>query len=156
MKNENLKLLILGDLYHADYSIKQELDSISALNLDSLIYGDNPKYEWFDSIQEVKDRLLAVDLSPEQLASVTLLSNECCHTHFMVMPNWDGEGDEFDLTSLVGIEALTNLEGLQLLDLSNVSDFDPLLGLNLQEVSDCLGIPDEIQRQLAAQGVVIS
>jgi hypothetical protein len=156
MKNEHLKLLILGDLYHTDESIKHQLDRISALNLDSLVYGDNPKYEWFDCIQEVKDRLLAIDISTEQLLKVTLLSNECCHTHFMVMPNWDGEGDDFDLSSLAGIEALTNLESMQLLDLSNVSDFSPLLDLNLQEVSDCSGLPTEIKSQLIAQGVDIS
>jgi len=66
------------------------------------------------------------------------------------------KGDDFDLSSLVGIETLTNLECLELLDLSKVTDFDPLLGLNLQEINDCMGIPKEIEHKLIAQGVVIS
>jgi hypothetical protein len=156
MRNDNLKLLILGDLYHKDDSIKNELDRISALNLDNLIYGDNPKYEWFDCIQEVKDRLLAIDVSDEQLKKVTVLSSESCHTHFMVMPNWDGEGDEFNLSSLEDIDTLTNLECLRLMDLNNVTDFSPLIGLNLQKISECWGIPEEIEHQLIAQGVVVS
>ncbi|EPD5575189.1 hypothetical protein ABXV22_26270 [Vibrio rotiferianus] len=156
MNNENLKLLILGDLYDSDDQIKNEMDKISAMNLHDLVYGNNAKYGWFDCISEVKELLLSINISSDQLAKVKLLSGECCATHFMIMPNWDGEGDEFDLTSFTGIESLTNLECLELLELSKVSNTEKLLELNIEEISSCSSLDPGLERELRARGVLIT
>ncbi|MUK92078.1 hypothetical protein GNP80_06445 [Aliivibrio fischeri] len=154
--NDNLKLLILGDLYLSDEEVKREMGKISAMNLHDLVYSDNAKYDWFDCIPEAKELLLSISISSEQLAKVKLLSGECCETHFMIMPNWDGEGEEFDLKCFSGIENLTNLECLELLDLSKVDNIEKLLNLNIKEISSCEGLSPDLERQLREKGVSIT
>lgn len=154
--NENLKLLILGELYSTDEEVKREMDKISAMNLHDLVYGDNAKYDWFDCILEVKELLLSISISSEQLEKVKLLSGECCETHSMIMPNWDGEGEEFDLKCFSGIESLTNLEALDLLELSKVENTEKLLNLNIKEISGCEGLDSGLERQLREKGVSIT
>ncbi|MGF1727635.1 DUF6892 domain-containing protein [Photobacterium nomapromontoriensis] len=154
--DENLKLLALDDLYHCDEAIKHRIDDIAGLGLSALIFGDAPKYQWFDCILEVKDLLLSIDITDEQFAKVTLLSGECCETHFLVMPNWDGEGDEFNIQSFSGIEKMKNLSCLELLDLSVVTDAERLLELKLDEVNDCLGLTTEVVEKLIENGTVVN
>ncbi|WP_157669445.1 hypothetical protein [Chitinibacter sp. GC72] len=151
--NEQLKLLILDDLYHEDEAIKAAIEHINSLNLEELVRGENPKYGWYDCIPEARALLLAIEISPAQLEKVTLLSAECCDTHFLVMPNWDGEGEEFTLTSFEGIEQLVNLKCLEFLDLSKVSDAELLLKLKLQKINECHGLSPALISQLRQQGV---
>ena len=154
--NDNLKLLVLGWLYLEDEMIKSQLDNIHAMGFQDLIYGDNKKYAWFARIPEVRERILAIEISDEQLASVDYLSGECCDTHSMIMPNWDGTGDEFDLESFEGIEKLTNLKSLELLQLEKVIDGHKLLEMQLTEINSCEGLSDAIVIELERRGVVFS
>ncbi|OBU29057.1 hypothetical protein C0Z01_11285 [Photobacterium kishitanii] len=152
--DDNLKLLVLGDLYLSDEIIKKYIDDISDMGFSDLIYGDNRKYQWFDCIPEVKSLLLSIDITDEQFEKVTLLSGECCETHFLIMPNWDGEGDEFDLQSLTGTEKIKNLECLDLLNLSKVRNVDKLCDLNIKEINSCEGLDADIMDKLREKGTV--
>jgi hypothetical protein len=76
-----------------------------------------PKMYFFDEYAFDEDnlaRMMAVGLSAEQLDGIEALAwrgggHTAAH---LVWGQWDGESDEFDITSLAGIEALHNLKEL--------------------------------------------
>jgi hypothetical protein len=76
-----------------------------------------PTVHFFDEYEFDDDnltRLLAVEVSPEQLDGIEKLRWLCGESEiiFMVWAQFDGESDEFDIRSLDGIEALRNLKEL--------------------------------------------
>lgn len=154
--DNNLKLLALGSLYNDDYEIKSKIDAIDELNLEQLIYGDNPKYEWFDCISEIEEQLLAINITDQQLEKITLLSGECCKTHEMIMPNWDGEGDEFLIKSFSGVDKMTNLKELEFIDFTYAKDIERLFELVLHEIDECCGLSFEHQNAFIDMGVKIN
>lgn len=154
--DRNLKLLILDSLYFCDEDIKAQIDMIAAEGLDELIYADEPKYGWYACIPEVREKLHAIELAQHQLDKVSLLSAECCKTHFMVMPNWDGEGDEFAITSFAGIEIMKNLKSMQFIDFSKAIDLPRLLHIRLEEIEEHAGLDAEFIEQLRRSGVKVS
>lgn len=154
--DQNLKLLILDSLYFCDEEIKAQIDMIANEGLNQLIYGDHPKYEWHDCIPEVLEKLNVIKITDQQLDKISLLSAECCKTHFMVMPNWDGEGDEFTVTSFAGIETMKNLKSIQFLNFSKAIDLPRLLHVGLEEIKEHSGLTAEFVEQLRSLGVRVS
>ncbi|NVK72924.1 MAG: hypothetical protein HWE24_05535 [Oceanospirillaceae bacterium] len=154
--DNNLKLLALGELYCQDAEIKDLIDAIDAQNLEKLVFEDNAKYDWFDRIVEVEDQLLAIEISDQQFKKINLLSGECCHTFSLVMPNWDGEGDEFNIKSFAGIEKMVNLTCIEFLDFSYSNDIERLLDLNLKEIDEFSGLSDIQISRFSNQGIMMS
>jgi hypothetical protein len=73
--------------------------------------------------------LVALPVAAEALASIQTLSWQGGEPlQHIVWPQWDGESDEFDVQSLAGIEQLTGLECLDLLNCDLV-DLSPLATL---------------------------
>jgi hypothetical protein len=152
----NLKLLALNDLYYCDEEIKAQIDSINAEGFEELVYGDNPKYGWFSCIPEVRERLVAIEISDIQLEKITILSSEACKVHFMIMPNWDGEGDEFKIVSFSGIERMINLKSIQYVDFDKVIDLSNLLRIKLDEIKEHSGLSNDFISRLRSHGVRVS
>lgn len=152
--DKNLKLLALEYLYHHNDEIKTQVDAIDHIALHELIYADNPKYEWFDHIPEIEEQLLSIEISDELFKQVKLISGEACHVHHMIMPNWDGEGDDFDIQSFNGIEKLENLEVIAFIMFNTSQDVEKILELKkLKTIEEYAGPDDNITRQLIAKGI---
>lgn len=152
--DKNLQLLALEYLYHHNDEIQAQVDAIDYLPLHQLIYDDNPKYEWFDHIPEIEELLLKIGISDEQLAQVTLISSEACHVHDMIMPNWDGEGDDFDIKSFDGIEKMINLEHIEFINFPSDENTKSILKLEkLKSIDEYSGLSAAMKQQLQAKGV---
>lgn len=154
--DNNLKLLALGSLYYGDNEIKKQIDAIDGQNLDELVFGENPKYEWFDCIPEIEKQLLAINITEKQFEKITLLSGECCKTHHLIMPNWDGEGDEFAIKSFSGVEIMVNLKKLEFLDFTSAKDIERLFELGIEEIDEYCGLSDDHKRVFIDMGVKVS
>ena len=154
--DNNLKLMALSDLYYCDNDIKSQIDAIDEQNLQELVFGENSKYEWFDRIPEIEEQLLAIDITNKQFGEITLLSGECCKTHHLVMPNWDGEGDDFDIKSFSGVEKMTKLKHLEFIDFNSAKDIDRLFELGIEEINEYAGLSDEHIRIFVDRGVKVS
>lgn len=97
----NLKLAVIDHLVDSAQLTLPPLVAIDEYELDA----------------ENLDRLLAVPLSSEQLASIVELSWSGAgtgHVAHLLWPQFDGEDDTFAIRSLRGIEHLPNLERLVL------------------------------------------
>jgi len=153
--DQNLKLLILDNLFEKNSTITEQINAIKNKDYSDLVLSDDSKYEWFDKIPEVLSEIDNIEITDDMLGQVTYLSAESCETHFMVMPNWDGEGDDFNIKSLSGLEKMSNLESIEFMDLSDVSDQEFLLGLKLKTISEVCGIEDHIEESLKKMDVHI-
>ncbi|MCO1336176.1 hypothetical protein MO867_17735 [Microbulbifer sp. OS29] len=155
--DKNLKLLVLDQLYDEDKDIKASIDAIKAMQFQELIYGAARKYDWYDLIPEVAERLEAIELPDEKLVKVKFLSGEALDIHFMVMPNWDGEGDEFKLKSFEGIDRLTSLKEIECVDFEGVEKQDLLLKLQLKEIDESYcELDEDVRERLIEMGVRLS
>lgn len=151
----NLKFLALEELYYKDQEIKEQIDAINTLELHQLVYGNNPKYKWFDCIPEMASLLSSIEIPDDKLKKVTTLSGEACHLHHMIMPNWDGEGDEFDMSSLSGVEKMTHLKQMSFINFESIKDAELLLGLDLEKISEFSGLSEELLERLNEKGVTL-
>lgn len=154
--DKNLKYLVLENLVHLeDQDVLQAIEAIEIKKYHDDLYGDNPSYGWFDCIPEIAKCYDDIPLSKAQLEKVEFLSGESCLVHSNIMPNWDGEGDEFDPVSLDGIEKVVNLKEIEFIDFTKVTDFSPLFKLPLKRLDEFAGLSDEIIVQLEKYGVKI-
>ena len=154
--DKNLKLLALGSLYYRDNGIKDQIDAIDEQNLDELVFDENPKYEWFDCIPEIEKQLLEINITDTQFEKITMLSGECCKTHHLIMPNWDGEGDEFLIKSFSGVEKMVNLKKLEFIDFSASTDIETLFELGIEEIDEYCGLSDDHKKVFIGMGVKVS
>ncbi len=113
MKDKNLKLAIIGQLMTA--KVLPEFD-IEAFFQEELHKDYDPNAEYNTKpIPEVFDALMAMELKEEDLLGITELKlNGANDGFFVVCPLWSGMDDYFAITSLDGIEALQNLEVLNI------------------------------------------
>lgn len=150
--DKNLKLLVLENLYFEDDEIKKQIDAIDVEPLHKLLL-ENKKYDWFDKIPEIENQLLAIEIDDNLLKKVTSLSGEGYKVYGMIMPNWDGEGDEFDIQYLSGIEKMPNLEEIGFIDFNCIIDAELLLQTNIKRLFEFFGLDEDIEEQLEIKGV---
>ena len=151
----NLKILILEALNNKHASVTERIKSIKSKDYSDLIFGKNPKYDWFDNIPEVIKEIEDIEITQDMLDEVTRLSAECAEIHFMVMPNWDGEGDDFNIKSLKGIEKIPNLSEMSFINFTEVVDQELLLDIELKELSEFSGMREDVRRRLEEKNTVI-
>jgi len=155
--NNKLKYLAISWLLnHEDPAI---IETVSKFEIEKyhkeLLEDDNSKYGWFDCIPEIAQQFDAIVLTDEQLAKIDYLSGECPKVWFAIMPNWDGEGNEFGIESLDGIEKMMNLRGIYYLNWEYVPDIHKVIDLNLTCVDE-FSAPDDVLEALKKKGVKVN
>ncbi len=137
-----------------DPAIKQAVDRIEYKRYHDLLF-DEGAYDWFAVIEEVKKQFLSIVVDVNQLAKVTILSQECADVHSKIMPNWSGETEEFDPHTLHGLSAMTGLEHIEFINFQNISDFSPLYALpNLKTIREC-HLPISVIERLLRKGIAV-
>lgn len=100
----NFKLAVLEAIIQKDEGLRRSLDRLVDRHYDE---DDDRTYE---PIPGVKSHIEAMTFTPAQLASVEEIvldgGNETCH---MLIPYWDGEDSNFDVSTVEGFELLPNL-----------------------------------------------
>ncbi|MEQ1653492.1 MAG: hypothetical protein ABL897_13460 [Hyphomicrobium sp.] len=114
-KDVNLKLAILSELIdngHIDIGEPQDLyDHVLGRPF-------NLEEEGYTHIDEAHDYLARYPLSQELLDTVTSIEFDGSSTSYRYINYfWDGESDEFTITSLDGIEALRNLKTVRIISM---------------------------------------
>ncbi|WP_327000385.1 hypothetical protein OHA72_35350 [Dactylosporangium sp. NBC_01737] len=87
------------------------LDVAGTIRLPETYFFDDNTFD-----DDNLDRLMAIELTQEQLDSIESLSWDPAGSRdaiFLVWQQWDGESGEFDVTALDGLEALRNLKELR-------------------------------------------
>lgn len=117
------KLIVINSLLNLETSFGHELQEMKERYEDS--------YEWgsYTCIPEMQKYLEELELTEADLAKVTSLcfdgGNEI---YFYLMPDWDGESDEFEVCSVEDAALLPNLK-----EVIYVSMCDPTLMDQLEE-----------------------
>ena len=115
------KLIVINSLLNEETSFGHELQQMRERYEDS--------YEWgsYACIPEMLKYLEDLELTASDLAKVTSLcfdgGNEI---YFYLMPDWDGESDEFDVHSVVDAALLPNLKEVIYVSMCNPSLMDQL------------------------------
>ncbi|WP_244835003.1 hypothetical protein [Clostridium sp. BJN0001] len=99
------KLVVINSLLDKETSFTDELDNMNEKYVDT--YDD----DGFECILEMTYFFENLKLTKEDLSLVTELCFDGGEDiYFMIMPNWDGESEEFNVKSVGGFEKLLNLK----------------------------------------------
>lgn len=151
-KDLNFKIAIIGALHELGY-YSQEAEQIKNQNLD----WD----EEFRPIPEVLEFYKKLEINPEYLKEIEVFepdSNDLSYSYLFNI--WDGAGELLDITSIEGIELLTNLHTFDPVSMINEReiDFSPLLKCkNLKYISTDFmhNEQEEVIERLLEKGVEI-
>ncbi|EDT75664.1 DUF6892 domain-containing protein [Clostridium butyricum] len=102
------KLVVINSLLEKETSFSNKLEEMNEEYV-AVYEGDG-----FECIPEMVEFFENLNLTKEDLALVT----ELCfdggeEIYFMIMPEYDGEYDEFDVKSIGGFEKLSNLRQVE-------------------------------------------
>lgn len=99
------KLVVIGSLLGKDTSFAEELEEMQEK------YVDEYDGDGYECIPEMVDYFENLKLTQEDLALVEeLVFDGGEDIYFLLMTDWDGESDEFDVSSVKGFELLPNLK----------------------------------------------
>lgn len=101
--------------------------------------------EGYEEIEGVKEYLLAYPLTTAQLESITYLGLETNNSAYetFICPYWDFEDGVTTVDSLEGIEALPNLEAMNLDLLAPACSLQPLS--RLTKLAEITGLPSRLK-----------
>ena len=102
------KLVVINSLLEKETSFSNKLEEMNEKYV--AVY----EVDGFECIPEMVEFFENLNLTKEDLALVT----ELCfdggeEIYFMIMPEYDGESDEFDVKSIGGFEKLPNLRQVE-------------------------------------------
>ena len=104
----NFKLVVINAILREKSSFEEKLMRLKKQYVD--------KYEWYCGhglIPEMVDFFEELCLTPEDLDKVKRLYFDGGEDIYaLIQPDWDGEDDIFDVTSVKGYERLKNLESV--------------------------------------------
>ena len=105
-KDFNFKLVVISSILEKEPSFEQELAELKEKYVDT--------YEWYagnDLIEEMVSYFEQLKLTEEDLEKVTELCFDGGEDIYMLLqPDWGGDADIFDITSVEGFEVLKNLK----------------------------------------------
>ena len=148
--NLNFKLVVLEQLLKLGY-FKEEWKAVTGKFHDP----DNYDYE---PIAGIYDFCKAVKLTEEQLAQVTFITFDGgLDIYHELIPNWDGEDEQFDVDDLSDITKLSGLQKISVISMLT-ADAAPMLQLDtLKAVSWYeLDKDENMAGQLRAKGVTVT
>lgn len=102
------KLVVINSLLGKETSFAKELEAMQEKYVDEY---DGDGYEYIPEMVEYFENL---KLTEEDLAMVEqLVFDGGEDIYFLLMTDWDGESDEFDVQSVKGFELLPNLKSVE-------------------------------------------
>ena len=102
------KLVVINSLLEKETSFSNKLEEMNEKYV-AVYEGDG-----FECIPEMVEFFENLNLTKEDLALVTELCFDGGEAiDFMIMPEYDGESDEFDVKSIGGFEKLPNLRQVE-------------------------------------------
>lgn len=125
----NLKLVVIDALMTSGH-----IDLGGMIGFLSAMLGRpyNPENDpqWLYKCDAAHDYLACYPLTPQHLSAVeTLCFDGGNQIYQYIFPGWDGEGGDFDVRLLDGLEMLTNLRTFEDTSMLYVDDFRPITGL---------------------------
>jgi len=149
----NLKLVVIDALLAAGHiDLGGQVGFLSAML--GRRYSPESDPQWLYKCQPAYDYLVCYPLTPEHLAAVETLCFDGGNAIYQyVWPGWDGEGGDFDVRALDGVELLPNLREFKEISMLYVDDFRPMTGMpNLRslELGPDTKVPAEILLSLPA------
>ena len=101
------KLVVVNSLLNQENSFAAQLKQLQEQYVEA--YEDGT----FECIPEMVDFFENLQLTEQELESVKeLVFDGGEDIYFLLMPDWDGESDEFEVQSIGGVELLKNLESV--------------------------------------------
>lgn len=102
------KLVVINSLLEEKTSFEKELKKMEEK------YVDDYDGDGYECIPEMVEYFENLKLTEEDLSLVKeLVFDGGEDIYFLIMPYWDGESDEFEVTSVKGFELLPNLESVE-------------------------------------------
>lgn len=102
------KLVVINSLLEKETSFTDALEEMNEKYVDDY---DGDEYECIPEMIEFFENL---ELTDEDLSLVTELCFDGGEDiYLMIMPDWDGESEEFDVKSIGGFENLSNLKKVE-------------------------------------------
>lgn len=150
-KSLNFKLVIIDQLLERGHFTEQ----IKALKGK---YWDGNNFD-FEPIPEILIYFKQLEIPENLLGEITSITFDGgLSIYQIVIPNWDGEDDQFDVDSLEDVTLLPNLESLLEISMLTATDISPLLKLkNLKKVDWYAIKKDEDKtEQLRQAGVAVA
>lgn len=153
-KDKNLKLSVLSALMEEGHYVA-EAERLQAAHAAGV--AD------YTPVPEVMAYYASIEIPDAQLASITSLQPDGGDLAYMnAMIVWDGEDEQFDISSLEGIEHLVNLEVFAPIAMmaEDGVDYRPLLGckkLKRVDMSFATTTPDQdaVAEELVRRGVEV-
>ena len=103
------KLVVINSLLDKEVSFSDELEEMKAKYVD-----DFDEYGSYKCIDEMAEYFENLKLTQDDLDSVTELCFDGGEDiYFLIMPDWDGESEEFLVKSVDGFELLKNLKSVE-------------------------------------------
>jgi hypothetical protein len=104
-----MKLMVIDQLLDKDTSFSDELEELQEKCEDAV--DDMDAFECIPEMVEFFENLVLTDEDLEQVTE--LIFDGGNDIYFLLMPDWDGESDEFDVTNIGGYKRLTNLKRVE-------------------------------------------
>ncbi|MBQ2922954.1 MAG: hypothetical protein IJC02_11255 [Lachnospiraceae bacterium] len=101
----NFKLLVIDNIIDKAPSFYEKYEELRKKSFK--VYRD---IDEFGLVEEIVEFFENLQLTQEELDKVTEINFISDYTHFCICPNWDGEDESFDVTSIVGCELLKNVK----------------------------------------------
>lgn len=107
-KDFGFKLVVINSLLDCPCSFSEKLEEMKEK------YVDDYEGEDFECIPQMLEFFQEVVLTEQDLALVnSLVFDGGEDIYFLIMPNWDGESEEFDVESVEDMELLPNLREVE-------------------------------------------
>ena len=108
LEDFGFKLVVINSLLGKETSFSEELEKMQEKYVDC--YEGN----CYEIIPEMAEYFENLKLTEEDLAMVEeLVFDGGEDIYFLLMEDWDGESDEFDVNSVKGFELLLNLKSVE-------------------------------------------
>ncbi len=149
-KSLNFKLVVIDHLLDQGHFVEQ-VESLKDK------YWDDNNFD-FEPIPEILAYFEQMEIPESLLHEITSLTFDGgLSIYQIVIPNWDGEDDQFDVDSLEDITLLPNLESLLEISMLTATDISPLLNLKKLKKVDWYAIKKDEDKanQLRQAGVEV-
>ena len=123
----NFKLIVVDALLDKNPVFEQELQNLKEKYTNDYWNWSEEEFEEKEGlIPEMFEYFANLKLEQNDLAKITALcfdgGNEI---YFYLCPDWDGENDLFDVTSVDGFEKLPNLNEVEYISMANEDVLEP-------------------------------
>lgn len=144
----NFKLVVVNELIELGY-FRADIVDLKKQHWRR----DNYSYE---PIPEIEMYFKDLKLTEDQLNQVRELTFDGGNEIYsLLIPNWDGEDSQFDISSISDISKLKNLENVQMIAMVYSDDVQLLTSLEKLKKIYWFDLDSQIENELMSKGVII-